>query len=246
MMKLGYQRWDDMLFVHWDVPADVLRRAVDPRLEIDTFDGRAFVSLTPFTMRNARLRFTPPLPTVSRFEEVNLRTYVRHRDKAGVWFFSLDAASPIAALMGRGLFGLPYAFSKARRSRNGEERHYELERRSGGPNATLRSTWEPGRELGAPPAGTIEHFLVERYCLFSRTLGGALLRVDVEHSPWILREARVLQMDESLSKAAQLPGPADGGRWAHASDGVDVTFTGMALVEPPSFATQLRTARQPA
>src|SRR5215211_2362178 len=144
MMKLGYQRWDDILFVHWDVPVDVLGRAVDPRLEIDTFDGRAFVSLTPFTMKNARLRFMPPLPTLSRFDEVNLRTYVRHRDKAGIWFFSLDAASPLAVLMSRAVFGLPYAVAKTRRWSVGEERHYEMDRRGLGQDATLRAAWEPG------------------------------------------------------------------------------------------------------
>ena len=245
MMKLGYQRWDDMLFLHWDVPVDVVRRAVDPRLEVDTFDGRAFVSLTPFTMRNARLRFTPPLPTISRFDEVNFRTYVRHRDKAGIWFFSLDAASPFAVVMARALVGLPYALAKTRRWRSGEERHYELERRAGGQGANLRVAWEPGRELGPAPIGTLEHFLVERYCLFSRTVGGALLRVDVEHRPWVLREARILHLEEAISKAAQVGGPSDG-RWAHASEGVDVTFTGVALAEPPAFATQFRPARQPA
>ena len=86
---------------------------------------------------------------------------------------------------------------------------------------------------------------MERHCLFSRTVGGALLRVDVAHPPWILREARVLHLDETISKAAQIAGPGDG-RWAHASAGVDVTFTGVALVERPTFATSFRPVRQPA
>jgi uncharacterized protein len=245
MVKLGYQRWDDILFLHWDVPVDALVPAVDPRLEIDTFGGRAFVSLAPFTVKNARLRFTPPLPSVRRFDELNLRTYVRHGDKAGVWFFSLDAASPVAVLLARAALGLPYAVAKLRRWRVREERHYKAERRCVAQDATLRVGWVPGRELGPQPAGTLEHFLVERYCLFSRTVGGALLRVDVAHRPWPLREARVLHLDETISKAAQLPGPREG--WlAHASEGVDVTFTGLALVERPTFGAPLhRVPRDP-
>jgi uncharacterized protein YqjF (DUF2071 family) len=243
-MRLGFQRWDDILFVHWEVPPEALARAVDPRLEVDTFAGRAFVSLTPFTLMDARVRFLPPLPGLSRFEEVNLRTYVRHRDHSGIWFFSLDASSPLAVALARATFGLPYLAAKIRRWRAGEERHYEAERTSGRPPATLRVAWEPGGERGPHTAGTLEHFLVERYSLFSRTPAGALIRVDVTHPQWPLREARLVYLDETLSKAAQLPGPAEK-RWAHASPGVGVTFTGVVMVEPPSSASRLEPARQP-
>jgi uncharacterized protein YqjF (DUF2071 family) len=242
-MKLGFQRWDDILFLHWEVPVEALARVVDRRLEIDTFAGRAFVSMTPFTLMDARVRFMPPLPGLSQFDEVNLRTYVRHRDRSGIWFFSLDASSPLAVAMARATFGLPYVAAKIRRWRVREERHYEAERISGGPPASLRVAWEPGRELGPHSVGTLEHFLVERYSLFSRTPGAALIRVDVTHPQWPLREARLIHVEESLAKAAQLPGPGEK-RWFHASPGVGVTFTGVAMVEPPSPASRLRTARQ--
>lgn len=244
-MRLGYQRWDDILFVHWEVPVEVLARAVDPRLEIDTFAGKGFVSLTPFTLKDARVRFLPPLPGLSRFDEVNLRTYVRHRDRSGVWFFSLDAASPLAVAMARATFGLPYAAATTRRWRLGEERHYEVTRTAANPPAALRAAWEPGRELGSQPVGTLEHFLVERYSLFSRTIAGALIRVDVSHPPWRLRAARLVQLEESISRAAALP-PVGEMRVVHASDGVGVTFTGVSMIEPPSTASKVRANPQPA
>ena len=243
-MKLGFQRWDDILFVHWEVPLEALARVVDPQLEIDTFAGRAFVSMTPFTLMDARVRFMPPLPGLSQFDEVNLRTYVRHRDRSGIWFFSLDAASPLAVAMARATFGLPYVAGKIRRWRMREERHYEAVRTSGDPPPFVRVAWEPGRERGPHTAGTLEHFLVERYSLFSRTPGAALIRVDVTHQQWPLREARLVYLEETLSKAAQIPASND--RWVHASPGVGVTFTGVAMVEPPNPASRFRAARQPA
>src|SRR5687767_11872085 len=90
---IGYQRWRDLLFLHWPVPREALRPLVDERLDLDLADGTAWVSLTPFTLEGARLRTLPPLPLLRRFHELNCRTYVRYEDAdPGIWFFSLDAA----------------------------------------------------------------------------------------------------------------------------------------------------------
>lgn len=231
-MELGYQRWDDILFLHWEVPADALRRRVDSRLQLDAFDGRYFVSLTPFTLKKARLRFLPPIPGMSRFHELNFRTYVRHGDRSGIWFFSLDAANPVASALARITFGLPYYSSRIRRTYVGDERHYQMERGFPARTASCDITWTPGRELGPHPVGSLEHFLTERYSLFSREPSGALIRVDVRHPAWPLREALGVRLNETLSGAHGLPGPSDG-LIAHASPGVDVAFVNVEQVEAP-------------
>src|SRR3954465_10521356 len=100
-MVIGYQRWDRLLFLHFEVQQEALRALLPPRLELDTYEGRAFVSLTPFTVDGARLRGMPMLPGISRFHELNVRTYVRRGDDRGVWFFSLAAASPAPAAIAR-------------------------------------------------------------------------------------------------------------------------------------------------
>src|SRR5690349_17005114 len=104
---VGYQRWADLLFLHWKVPVERLRPLIPERLAIDTFEGEAYVSATPFTVEGARLRGLPHLPGVTRFHETNLRTYVRLGEVAGVWFFSLEAASPLA-VAGARMMRLPY------------------------------------------------------------------------------------------------------------------------------------------
>ncbi|MGA9520980.1 MAG: DUF2071 domain-containing protein [Myxococcaceae bacterium] len=239
-MELGYQRWDDILFLHWEVPAELLRRRVDPRLEIDSFEGRSFVSLTPFTLMNARMRFLPPLPGLSYFHELNFRTYVSHQGVSGIWFFSLDAASPVASAIARSTFGLPYYPARIRRTRAGDERRYQMTRGRPGRTVSCDMSWSPGRELGESSVGSLEAFLVERYALFSRAPYGGLLRVDVRHPAWPLREALGVRLNQTLSAAHGLPGPSDG-LIAHASPGVDVAFVRIGQVEVP----ELRIRRRP-
>src|SRR5690242_13494272 len=126
---IGYQRWDRILFLHWAVPPELLRPHVPRALDIDTYEGRAYVSLTPFTVRGARLRGTPYLPGLSTFHELNVRTYV-HRDGGdpAVWFFSLDAASALASAIARVSVRLPYCFARMDRTIAGNRMTYECAR----------------------------------------------------------------------------------------------------------------------
>jgi hypothetical protein len=220
---VGHQRWDRLLFLHWPVPADAVRPAVDRRLELDLFEGRAFVSATPFTVRHARLRGLPAVPWVSDFHEVNLRTYVRPTSgPPGVWFFSLDAAAVLASAAARAGLGLPYFVARIERSSDGAAHVYRSERAAfRAPRASLDASWTVGPSVPAPP-GSLDHFLVERYALYSRH-AGRLLRVRVRHPPWPLKEARVERAEETLSRAAGLPAPADP-PLARFSEGVDVDF----------------------
>lgn len=184
------QSWRDLLFAHWPVPVDALRRHVPDALEVEEYDGRAWVGLTPFRMEDVRLRFLPAIPGVSSFPEMNLRTYVREGGRSGIYFFSLDAGSRIAVAAARSLYRLPYHHaSMSLEKEEGGWIRYRSRRRSDG--AEFRGRYRPaGRVFEAEP-GTLEHFLTERYALFAVTGEGRVLRGDIHHPPWPLQEAEV-------------------------------------------------------
>jgi uncharacterized protein len=227
---IGYQRWDKLLFLHWEVPASALRPLVHRRLELDTFQGRAFVSITPFTVRGARLRGVPPVPPVSDFDEINVRTYVRlgGADPA-VWFFSLDAASALAAAIARASLRLPYCYAHMSRGGSNARMHYEATRILPPPRATFAASWTVASEAAPASPGSLEHFLCERYLLFSRALGGRMFRLQVHHLPWPLRRAQDVEVAQTLASADGLPQLA-GAPLAQYSDGVDVEFFPPAIV----------------
>jgi uncharacterized protein YqjF (DUF2071 family) len=102
------QSWHDLLFAHWTVDTAMLRPHIPAKLEIDTFDGQAWLGIVPFSVTGVRLRWTPPLPWLSAFPELNVRTYVTAQEKPGVWFFTLDAANALAVAAARLTFHLPY------------------------------------------------------------------------------------------------------------------------------------------
>ena len=183
--------WHDLLFAHWRIDAAVLRPHGPMPLSIETFDGSAWIAVVPFRMARVRARFMPPLPLLSAFPELNLRTYVTHGGRAGVWFFSLDAAQPLAVRVARRGFSLPYFDAEMRcalRTDGGVEYSSERTHRGVVP-ASLRCSYRP---VGAPfraLQGSLEHFLCERYSLFARDRKGRILRGDIEHEPWPLQRA---------------------------------------------------------
>jgi hypothetical protein len=131
-----WQRWADLLFLHWPVPPDELAALLPPGLTLDTFDGQAYVGLVPFTMTGVRPVWAPALPWLSHFHETNVRTYVHCRGRdPGVWFFSLDAANPVAVKIARALWKLPYHFARMRLARagNGMAKRWITRRNDGGP-----------------------------------------------------------------------------------------------------------------
>ena len=222
---IGFQRWDTMLFVHFALPSPVLRAAIPSRLTLDTFGEQAYVSLTLFTIQNARLYPLPRLPGITTFHELNVRTYVRMDGvDPGVWFFSLDAASALAAALARASVRLPYYFARIERERCDDTFRYTCHRRRpAARRGTLSASWRAtGGERTATP-GTLEHFLVERYFLYSRALGSRLWRGQVVHPPWPLRSVEGLQLEQTLDQADNLP-PLGPPAAAHHSAGVDVEF----------------------
>ena len=234
------QRWSDLLFLHWPVPAEALRPLVPPPLQVDTFEGQAYVGLVPFLMSGVRPTWAPPVRGLSRFPEVNVRTYV-HLDgrDPGVWFFSLDAANAAAVRIARGLFHLPYHYASMGIEKAGSTIRYRSDRRWPGPTpAGCRVEWEPAGPPTASTPGTREHFLAERYILYS-VKGRKLYRGRVHHPPYPLQPARVLRLEENLVAAAGIERP-DAPPLAHHADEVRVR------VYPLKLATTDRPRTHPA
>ena len=216
---VGYQRWTDLLFVHWRVPAEELRPLIPAGLTVDTFDGSAWVGLVPFHMSGVRPAWFPSVPGVSAFHETNVRTYV-HRGGAdpGVWFFSLDAANPFACEFARRFFSLPYHEATMSVTRGGDEVAYES-RRWRGAAAQSRIECRTTEPLGYAEPGTLEFFLVERYLLYSYRRE-RLYRGQVFHSPYPLHAVDDYAADTALPEADGLQARP----FTHAlfSKGVDV------------------------
>lgn len=197
------QTWHDLLFAHWRVPAERLRAHVPAGLSIETFDGSAWIGVVPFRMSGIRLRGLPPVPGTSAFPELNVRTYVRHGDKSGVWFFSLDATNALAVAVARRWFRLPY-FRARMECRNDAERVvYAHERtHAGAPPAELVAQYGPTAPVELAQRGTLEHWLTERYCLYAAGAGGRIVRGDIHHLPWPLQRAEA--QFERCTTAAQV------------------------------------------
>ncbi|HEX6491733.1 MAG TPA: DUF2071 domain-containing protein [Gaiellaceae bacterium] len=187
------QTWDELLFAHWRVPLESVRQLVPERLDVDEYDGSAWLGITPFVLRGFRFRGTLPLPRLSTFPELNVRTYVSAGGKAGIWFFSLDTSSLLAVEGARRAYKLPYfrARTEAVPSRGGlrftciragSEQRFEA--------------WYRGRGEGAEATpGSLEWFLTERYCLYVLD-GGGLARAEIHHPPWRLERAEA-ELDEN-------------------------------------------------
>jgi uncharacterized protein YqjF (DUF2071 family) len=176
------QTWVDLAFLHWRVPEADLRRHVPPSVVLDTFDGVAWLGITPFVLTGFRLRGTPPVPRLSTFPELNVRTYVTHDGKPGIWFFTLEAASVLAVEGAKRLYRLPYHRARMTVERADEYVHYESARTG----AAFSARYRGEGDLLRAEEGTLEWFLTERYCLYTED-GGRLYRADIHHPPWDLQ-----------------------------------------------------------
>jgi uncharacterized protein YqjF (DUF2071 family) len=224
------QNWHHLLFLHWVVSPDLLRPLVLPGLDLDLFEGRAYVGLVPFTMTEVRPVWAPAVPGLSSFHETNVRTYVHHAGRdPGVWFFSLDAANRVAVALARALFHLPYYYARMRLTLESQAIAYASERlRPRTPLATCSIRCAAVGPVVPAKAGTLEHFLVERYLLYAAHRG-RLYRGQVHHTPYPLQRAEVSAFDETLIVAAGIPRP-DEAPIAHFAQGVCVEVFGLTQV----------------
>lgn len=197
------QTWHDLLFAHWPVAADVLRPHVPAGFDIDLYDDRAWIAVVPFHMTNVAPRGVPALPWVSAFPELNVRTYVRVGGRPGVYFFSLDASNPVAVGVARTLVHLPYFTADMKVEQSGEWIHYRSRRKSSGaPPAEFEGRYRPLGSPSPPALGTLEHFLTERYCLFTVDSAFRAYTLDIHHPPWPLQEAEAEIRENTMAEAA--------------------------------------------
>lgn len=180
------QTWDDLLFAHYRVPVEQLREHVPEGLEVQEHSGSGWLGVTPFAITGLRARGTFPLPLASSFLELNVRTYVMRDDKPGIWLFSLDASSQLAVEAARRLYRLPYFRADISLRRCGGEIVYDCSRRREG--KAFSGAYRPGGEVSPAEPGTLEHFLIERYCLYAEH-EGSLFRAEIHHRPWPLQPA---------------------------------------------------------
>jgi uncharacterized protein YqjF (DUF2071 family) len=198
------QTWEDALFLHWRVPMEWLKHRVPAPLRIDTFQGSAWVGIVMFAVRDSHPAFTPRFAWIRDFHEVNVRTYVHLDGVPGVWFFSLDADSPVAVTTARTFFRLPYFESGMLHNVEGQRIHMRSSRISSGVPASITATWTPGPEELVAPPGSLEFFWVERYNLFTAD-SNTLYRTRVHHEPWPLREVPIANYDTTLLHANGFP-----------------------------------------
>ncbi|MDP3274340.1 MAG: DUF2071 domain-containing protein [Deltaproteobacteria bacterium] len=219
------QRWEELLFLHWEVPAQMLQELLPPGLTLDTFDGRAFVGLVPFTMTNVRPRFVPPVPGLSDFHETNVRTYVHYEGgEPGVWFFSLEAYQALAVKIARWTFKLPYHYAVMELERDmfTQEVRFASERKWPEPApAHCRGRYRVTGFIEPAKPRSLEFFLAERYNLYAWD-GTTLSRGRVHHTPYPLQTAELISLDETLLKVAGIDRGTAMPSLVHYASSVDV------------------------
>ena len=226
-----HQNWGKLLFMHWAVDAEILRPLIPAQLSIDTFDGKAWIGIIPFTMWGIRASFLPPIPGASAFHELNVRTYVHLNGVPGVWFFSLDAANSLAVWGARTFYHLPYFNADMNLKQSANLIEYESVRKdsltyaeffaaeNSGFSADLNAArfrslsraelnvkWTIGESLPQSAAESLEFFLTERYCLYSFHRN-QLYRSRIFHQPWPLQTARLRSYQSTMIDALGLTSP---------------------------------------
>lgn len=186
-----HQAWHNLLFMHYRVSADALRALVPAVFPLDTFNGDAYIGIVPFMMRDVRPRFAPALPWLSNFPELNVRTYVTRDGRPGVYFFSLDAANPVAVEIARSLFHLPYQNATMQCEVSQDRVEYASTRTDHrAAPAYLRVVYAPTGNPFIAPRDSLEYWLTARYCLYCTDDAGTAYRSEIHHAPWQLQPAR--------------------------------------------------------
>ena len=203
------QSWHNLLFAHWPVDAAQLRSHLPPGLPLDLYEGQAWLGVVPFRMTNVAPRFVPAIPFVSEFSEINVRTYVTVNGRPGVYFFSLDAESSMAVAAARSMLHLPYFTARMQVSSDGQQVHY-ASRRTGSEVAPAEfvARYRPVGPPFEPLRGTLDYFLIERYCLYNVDTRFRAYRLDIHHVPWTLQRAEATLEVNTMAEAAGIRLPS--------------------------------------
>jgi uncharacterized protein len=217
-----FQQWLHLLFIHWPLPPGIVQATLPQGLEVDTFDGKAWIGIVPFFMRGVRPAGFPSVPGISSFLELNLRTYVCDLSgRPGIWFYSLDANQPLAVCMARAGFALPYRFADMGATLSDGGIDYRSRRF--GSKRSLHYRYRPSERIGEARFGTLEFFLIERYRLFA-SRKNRLLTGLVNHSPYRLRKVSVTHADPELFAEDGFETPGKPPAHALYSERVDVSI----------------------
>lgn len=201
------QTWHDLLFAHWPADPQALAARLPSAFELDLYNGQAFLGIVPFRMTNVGPRGVPSLPAISAFPELNVRTYVRVGDRPGVYFFSLDAGSALAARTARMLLNLPYHPASMLVTPRSNAVEYRSRRNADG-RAEFNAIYEPTSPPAVSSPGSLEYFLTERYCLYHTNRRGTPYRLDIHHPPWPLQTAEARIDANGMAGANGLARPA--------------------------------------
>jgi uncharacterized protein len=197
------------VFLHWRLAPDVVRSFVPATLDIDLFEGAAWVSLVAFTVSRMRPTLLPPIPGLSDAHQINVRTYVHRDGVPGLWFFSLDANNPLAVWAARLGYRLAFFHARMHVGQDGGVVAFCCERTdANAAKATFDAAWQLGDTLPVPQPGTLDFFLLERYVLYSGT-NDHLLRTRIHHRPWPLRHPMLRQLASTMLEAQGLPRQTD-------------------------------------
>jgi uncharacterized protein YqjF (DUF2071 family) len=204
-----HQRWSRLVFLHWRLAPEVIRSFVPATLQLDLFEGAAWVSLVAFTVSRMRPTLLPPIPGLSDAHQINVRTYV-HRDLVpGLWFFSLDANNPLAVWAARLSYRLAFFHAHMHVVEDGSVVAFRSARRdASAAKPTFDAAWQVGDTRPAAEPGTLDFFLLERYVLYSGS-NDHLLRARIHHRPWPLRRATFRHLSSTMLEAQGLPRQTD-------------------------------------
>jgi uncharacterized protein YqjF (DUF2071 family) len=234
-LPLVRQRWRHLAFLHWSVDPVALAGLLPPGLELDLWEGRAFVGLVPFAVRRSRAPFLPPVPLLSDFCELNLRTYVHRRGhEPGVWFFSLDATSRLAVWGARLVYKLPYFHASIAMEHAGGRTSFSSLRAGNGGRPRFACSYVPTSVPAEVAAGTLEFFLIERYLMYSWD-GRRLRKARVWHAPYRVATAHIESLKQDVTTAAhiEIDRARDDEPIAHYADNLNVRIYPPSLVEQP-------------
>jgi uncharacterized protein YqjF (DUF2071 family) len=214
--------WENLLFAHWRVDERELRALVPDALELETFDGAAWLGITPFRITALRLRGMLPLPRVASFLELNVRTFVTAGGKPGIWFFSLDAESQLAVEAARRTYRLPYHRARMSATQDGDWIEFESARVDSADRPFVFSgRYRPRGPVFSAVPGSLEAFLTERYCLYATDGRGRLYRAEIHHPPWPLQQADAeIELDTMVPPGLRLPDDAALAHYSGGQDGV--------------------------
>lgn len=224
-----HQCWSDLLFLHWEIDPDLLAARIPKRLNVDLHEGKAYIGIIPFFMKNVRPKFLPAFSKLSNFLELNIRTYVLDQDgRPGVWFFSLDCNQSLAVSIARSFFHLPYHNAQMKAQESGSGITYQCRRQGELQPASYEYEKITSGEIAKP--GSLEFFLLERYLLFSRKRDGELFCGRVHHEPYQFKSTNCSQMSKAPFdwEHFELPTPPVS---SLVSPGVDVDVFSLKSIE---------------